>query len=161
MVVVFFVTLTLHAHGFIHVSGLTDMATHVSGLTDMATHDDHPVCAHPSQARKESIGAISTVGLPALTHEGDMMGVWRNVLKVGETKKDSAELRKHFDDLASGSRRWFETDEELQARVAHLKARCKPRKTGGKATAAKKKKKKSSGRAPGTGSRSRAQKNYE
>jgi len=112
-------------------------------------------------ARRESVEAISPVGLPALTHEKDMMGVWRNVLKVGETKKDSAEMRKHFDDLASGSRRWFETDDELKARVAHLKARCKPRKgKGGKTTGAKKKKK-SSGRAPGSGYRSRMQKNYE
>ena len=106
------------------------------------------------------MAAISPVGLPALTHERDMMGVWRNVLKVGETKKDSAEMRKHFDQLASGSRRWFETEDELRTRVTHLKARCKPRKTGGKGTGAKKKKK-SSGRAPGTGYRSRAQKNYE
>ena len=107
------------------------------------------------QARRDVIDAIASVGTPALTHERDMMGVWRNVLKVGETKKDSAEQRKHFEDLANSSRRWFETDAELQARVAQLKARCKPRKTGGKKTATKKKKKKSSGRAPGTGYRSR------
>ena len=62
-----------------------------------------------------------------------MMGVWRNVLKLGESKKDSAEQRAHFQDLAESSRRWFESDEGLKARVAQLQARCKPRgKAGGK-----------------------------
>lgn len=113
-------------------------------------------------ARREVIAAISPVGPPALTHERDMMGVWHNVLRLKEKKKDSAEQRAHFEDLAESSRRWFETDEGLKARVKQLQARCKPSKgRGKKAGGGGKKKKKSSGRAPGSGYRSRMKQNYE
>lgn len=92
-----------------------------------------------------------------------MMGVWRNVLSLKEKKKDSAEQRAHFEDLAESSRRWFETDEGLKARVKQLQARCKPSKGRGKKAGGGggKKKKKSSGRAPGSGYRSRMKQNYE
>jgi len=90
-----------------------------------------------------------------LSNEREMYSLWINILKLKKDKKNFKEQELHFDDLARESKRWFEEDSELAARVANLKTRAKARAKTSRKTGSGKKKKKSQGRAPGTGSRSR------